>query len=105
MPRESRFVEAFVTDDEMAAVMPTPSKNGDQGPRVSEWDMNAQLLAAVFDRLGELINVQVQTGGGKKQKIPPFPRPQTAAERVAKKRQKAKHDALTARVLPHKRKE
>lgn len=48
---------------------------------MAEFSPETELLAAVFDRLGELIKVQVAASGSKKKpKIKPWTRPETAAD-------------------------
>lgn len=68
------------------------------GPRLSEWPPTVEYLAATIDRLGEVINAVLVSGGHKPRKIRPVPRPVTAATRVTNRRRQSKHDRVRTRV-------
>jgi hypothetical protein len=67
---------------------------------MSTWSPDTELLAALYDRIGNLIAVQVIRGGGKAPKIDPWPRPETAGRRVAQRRGIARHQSLVDRLTP-----
>jgi hypothetical protein len=60
-----------------------PDDDKPPGPRLSEWTPEVGLLAALTDRLGELIAVTVAANSGKKPESPKMtPRPRTAVDRA-----------------------
>ena len=85
LPRTSHLRQAMSLDVELyreskqqeredGAQPPSPS------PPLSEFSMEAEILAAVVDRLGEVIQATIAAAGSKKKiKIKPWPRPETAA--------------------------
>jgi hypothetical protein len=70
--------------------------------RMSEWSPETELLSVVADRLAELIQATAAGRGAKPRPITPSPRPAGAMERVRYRERIRKHNALVARVLPHK---
>lgn len=98
LPTHSAYGEAVNSDDERATRaldLQTDGKPDEQPrPRLSEWSPVEQLLAAVYDRLGEVVVGLVRQGGGKVNLPDPWPRPETAMERAVKNRQDAEFDEL-----------
>ncbi len=99
LPRDSAFFEAVLDDD--AAV---PDDGGSSGevahPPVSEWSPTVEILADVFDRLGDLVVAVHSTVPKRKApKVKPRPRPQTAADRVAGPRRNRRVAELEATVF------
>jgi hypothetical protein len=92
LPGHSCYAEAIAQDDELAGGATTPA--GKYRPRVTEWSPTEQLLAAVFDRLGEVVAATVAGAGGDGRVPEAWPRPETAAERVLKAQQAAEWDDL-----------
>lgn len=78
--------------------------DGDQAPtrRMRDWSPTVELLTAVLNRLGELVQAVAALGGASPRQVPPAPHPVTAIERVKARNRKARHAALVARVLPHR---
>lgn len=101
LPRGSAFAEAVAEDDDLAdrnAVRPTRRRS----PPVSEFTPDVELLAAVHDRIGNLITVVAATSGSKKPPKPkPWPRPVTAAERAERRRAKSDFNDIVAVFAPH----
>lgn len=69
---------------------------------MSEYSPEFEMLANLYDRLGDLIQATIAAQGGKPPKVKPYPRPSTALDRVRERRRYDKHRRLVARVLPHK---
>lgn len=92
LPGHSAYAEAVAQDDEIAGEMTAPT--GKYRPRVTEWSPTEQLLAAVFDRLGEVVAATVASAGGDGRVPEAWPRPETAAERALKAQQSAEWDDL-----------
>lgn len=90
-------------DEELALeVLRRPEKKTQPRRRMSEWSPEVELLSTVVDRISELIQAIAAGHGAKPTKIAPQPRPETAHERVQLRERIRKHEALVARVLPHK---
>lgn len=68
------------------------------GPSLDDWSTEAAYLAAVVDRLGEVVAAIVGSAGGKPPKIKPLPRPRTAFDRARRRRQLRAVDSLVAEV-------
>lgn len=95
---------ALVNDEEHVALIeaaregqPEPE---DTGPPMSEWTAEVDMLAKVYDRLGELIMVTVAASGPKTKPKPPKPtsRPRTAFAKVRADRREKKHEHVKSRV-------
>ncbi len=98
LPRDSAYGQAIADDDELAAA-PT-STSGSSAPAVAEWSPEVELLAAVYDRIGELIAVQT-TAPGKTVKPPkPWPRPLTAADRARTRQRQDSYENLKRKLFP-----
>ena len=65
-------------------------------PSQAYWGAGMELLAVVADRLSVLIEMQ----SAKPRAVVPYPRPETAMERVQYRSRWEKHRALVKRVLP-----
>lgn len=100
LPRSSRTHEAIAQDDELAESLPEPEA-GKWSPPVRDWDMTATLLAEVVDRLTVIQTQLVGLAGKKPPKAKTLPRPETAAERVQLKRDRARYNATVAIFAPH----
>lgn len=100
LPGNSHYVAALADDEELAASMdgdPQP-----RPPRLTEWSPEVQALATTVDRLSDVLCALIAANGGNPPKIPLYPRPVTAAERVKLRRRMLNHQALVARVLPNR---
>ena len=84
LPRASRLRQEMSLDVEMYRAakeqMPDDVMAPPPAPPMSEYTLEAEILAAVLDRLGEVIQATISAAGSKKKiKIKPWPRPETAA--------------------------
>src|SRR5690606_26219585 len=61
---------------------------------------DVQVMAEVRDLLASLLAVTVKAHGGKPPKPTPYPRPETALQRVKRRVRFARHSELVRRVLP-----
>jgi len=100
LPAGSLYWEARATDEEMAAAAGTPAEDGaPYRPRFAGWSPEVELLAAVFDAVQNL--AQVLAGGTST----PYPRPETAMERLQARRKAqatvAIDNFLMAAFAPH----
>jgi hypothetical protein len=96
LPRESALHSALADDpDAVGELNPAPA-----APSLAEFPPVVEALASVHDLLASLLAVQVSRGGGQPPKIPPYPRPVTAAQRAASRARRDRHRALVARLLP-----
>jgi hypothetical protein len=97
LPSNSHYVAALAEDDDLAMNSPEPKA---RTPRLTEYSPET---AAIVDRLGDVISAVIAAAGGTPPKIPPYPRPETAADRVRARRRMERHYDTVRRVLPHKR--
>lgn len=98
MPRASHFVEAYADDDEIAAVIGLPEF--ERRERLSEWTPEREVLADLYDRVGELISVLMQVNGNKNPHFKPYRRPETATQRLMESDRHNKHASLMNRLYP-----
>lgn len=95
LPRASRLRQAMATDVELYREQQQLGPQGPPpGPPLSEFTIEAEILAAVVDRLGEIIQVTIAAAGSKKKiNLKPWPRPETAAvlERRQRRREAMEH--------------
>lgn len=106
LPRESRYFEARVNDEYAIEMMLAADRGDDSGPptrRMADWSAEVELLTAVVNRLGEVVQGIAALGGAKPHKVPPAPVPTTAVEKVRNRTRARKHESLVARLLPHKK--
>lgn len=106
LPRSSAYAEALAEDEALAEQILEREEQGNAPPaprrRVSDWTPTVEILTTIQDRMAELIQVVAMLGGAKPRQVPWAPRPRTAVQRVRRRQQIRKHEALVARVLPHK---
>ncbi len=103
LPRDSAYVEAFCDDEEVAAtLLGGPEPQGQPQRRMSDYSVVVEVLSLLVDRVSELIGTVAASRGIKPRKIPPAPRPETAADRLRKQRRRATHRRLVSKLLPHK---
>lgn len=93
---------AIAEDDEYAELILGETDEDDDAPGsppLVMWTPEVQYLAAVVDRLGEVIQAVIATApGGKPPKIKPLPRPRTAFDRARARRARARHENLVAEM-------
>jgi len=101
MPR-TQLQLAMAEDDEAAEEYLTEHGDNEAGssrPSLAVWSPEVEYLAAVVDRLGEVIQAVVSTvPKAKPPRIKPLPRPKTAFERARERRAWRRHAALVAEV-------
>lgn len=94
LPRNSHYGEAIAMDESL--VDPKAAKEDkDARPSMREWSPEYELLAANYDRLNALIQIQ----SSKKLNLKPWPSPMTAAELVKQQRRKANRARLQRLVV------
>lgn len=116
LPPQSAYAVAVGDDPEHSemlakAMAERAEADGDEkkGPSPATWSPEVDVLTALRDDVRALQYYVRLSAGDKKAKPPaPLPRPVTPLERAQKRaefsRRKSKHEALVARMLPHKRK-
>lgn len=102
LPVHSAYREAAALDEELAEEF-ADEPRGEYRPSITEWSSTNQLLAAVFDRLGEVVYVLAASNGGKPKMPDGWPRPETATDRVMRRRQRRDYDDLLDLVEASKR--
>lgn len=103
LPSYSAYQEAVALDEELAERYVDDEAPGEYRPRISDWSPTEQLLAGVFDRLGEVVYAISATNGGKPSEPKAWPRPETAQDRVVRRRQRQQYDDLLDLVEQAKR--
>ena len=95
LPRNSAYGEALALDETIVEPASARRDAPDPRPSVREWSPEVELLAAIFDRLNGVIQIQSE----KNLRLKPWPSPLTAAEvlRMRERRQRRKRlDELIA---------
>lgn len=94
LPRASHYRAAVANDEQLAervAEQMVGKESEPMAPPLDEWSTDSELLAAIFDRLGNLLQVHVASiPGNKAPQISPWLRPVTAMQRAAEQAKKAK---------------
>lgn len=75
---------------------------------MSTYSPELEALAAIHDAVNQLRVAFIMANskkGSKKPDIPPYPRPVTMIEEARRQARRERHEALVARVLPHKRRD
>lgn len=68
---------------------------------MSEFSVEVELLSVIADRLAENTQAIAILAKAKASQPPrPMPRPDTAIQRIRRRRRIAKHESIVARVLP-----
>lgn len=75
LPRDSAYGEALATDEDLVDL---DAKRPEYRPPLQGWDVIAELLAAIHDRLNDVVQVQADKNLNLKQ----WPRPVTAEDRA-----------------------
>lgn len=92
LPSWSFYNEARANDEELAEML-AGATMPEREERVSDWSPEIGLLAAIYDRVGDLINAVIIMNGGKKLDTQPLKRPVTA---IQKARQAHDHELSKA---------
>lgn len=85
-------------DVELAEQYASAPFRRDYHPPLSEWSPEVELLAAIHDRLRDVVQVQYD----KKLDWPETPRPQTAAEVLERRKREAKRARVRELFYPKK---
>jgi hypothetical protein len=84
LPRTSHLSRAQADDEELYELLSGGPRRKPSPPALTEWTWEHEALAAIHYRLGELIHVT--SGARKRPQIAPWPTPETAADRVRRRR-------------------
>ncbi len=108
LPRDSRYFEARVNDEQMveqilAVEDKTAAGNAQPTRRMADWSAQVELLTAILNRLSEVAQGIAALGGAKPRQVPPAPMPTTAFEIVRARMRTRKHEALVSRLLPQRK--
>jgi len=98
LPADSALVEAQADDPDYAAWVAAQPSSGPGAPRLSEWSPPVELLAAIFDRLGDITSALAALGGVKPGRPQLWPRPLTEVDRARRQERVNKHLSLVAEV-------
>lgn len=103
LPSTSAYHAAVAEDEELAQELidrgeDTPARP--RPPRLTEWGPDVQVLAEIRDLLADLRAITIKVNGGKPGKVKPYPRPETALQRVKRRARAVAHSELVRRVLP-----
>lgn len=99
LPASSAYVEAMADDEERAEWLASlPEDSTARAPRLSQWTPEVDLLAAILDRLGDVVRVTVASSGGKPGETPRYPRPATAIDRARRTARYRRHLDLVEEV-------
>jgi hypothetical protein len=95
-PRHSRLSEALAQDDDIAEL---PDDVPSRAPEVrfTEWTPEAERLATIADRLGDILSA-IGSIAGAKVNIPPMPRPAGATSRLQERQELGHYDEIIADV-------
>lgn len=101
--RTSHVHEVMTLDEDLAEIYleqqrRNPTGQGKTKRRMSEYTVEAELLSYAVDRLGELIVAQAVGRGGRRHKVEPMPRPDSAIQRMKTRRAQRQHKHTVARV-------
>ena len=96
LPSDSALAEAQAQDEALAEQI-TPDSSV-SGWRLTEFGPQVQLLALVYEAIQDLTAATIGAAGGKPPPLQPFPRPETAFQRVQKRRQDEQYADLLADI-------
>lgn len=99
LSRTSAYQQALAQDDEVAMQASLDSEPRNDLP-LAEFSPEVEVLAAVVDRLGEVVTVLINANGGKAKPPKPYPRPVTALDRVRAVRSQQAYEDLKATLFP-----
>lgn len=99
LPRTSAFSHAVAKDEELAAAL-AGEPSGRREVPFTEWSPETEALAAVVNRLSEVVNAIVASAGGKPRPVKPYPHPISAADKVRAQRRREAALELEAQLFP-----
>lgn len=102
LPGHSLYAEAVAQDDEAAERYLDAAGGGAHAyrPRLSDWTPEVAALGQVVDRLANVFGAIVAGNGQPPPRLPPFPRPEVAADRAVRRRQLDRHQQNVKAMLP-----
>lgn len=100
LPRTSALADVMAQDDELAEGVVVEPSSGAHRVSLTEFPPEVEALAAVVDRLGEVVAAVVASAGGKARRVRPWPRPVTAADRARARAVSAATDDLERQLFP-----
>lgn len=100
LPRTSAYHTAVAEDEELAAELAKQPEQKPRTPRLTEFSPEVQVMAEVRDLIATLINVQIARAGKKPSKVKPYPRPETALDRIRRRARYERHQSLVKRLKP-----
>lgn len=107
LPSNSHKNRLVTLDEEhMEAILSSKqAQSGEYKPSMSDWGQLENMMATLIDAVNRNTETVHATAQGKKKplRIPNYPRPATAADRVKVKIQKRKHEEMVNMLLPAKR--
>lgn len=104
LPQNTYTREAISQDETITRMMLANSsedKKKSAAPRLSTFSPEVQILADLVDTVASVRAAVIASQGGKPGKAKPYPRPETARDRVKSSMRREDHERLRARVLPH----
>lgn len=102
LSRTSAYSQAVADDEELADQFPDTSDERPSPPPLRDWSPEVELLAAMVDRLAEVVNTQIAAAGGKPSRVQPWPRPVLAIDRVRARRRREAGDSIESKLFPPK---
>ena len=100
LPRTSAFSHAVAQDEELATAL-AGEPSGRREVPFTEWSPETEALAAVVNRLSEVVNAIIATiPGGKPRPVKPYPHPISAADKVRARRRREAALELEAQLFP-----
>lgn len=106
LPRNSHYMQARMNDDELIEAevrehgMPERPARADIP--LTKFDPTVEALAAVHDRLGEVVAAIAASAGSKRRpKMPAYPRPKTGYDRVEAKITDNQFLTIVEKLAPH----
>lgn len=96
LPRNSAYGEACALDEALVDPDAPPER---RRPSMREWSPEVELLAAIFDRLNNVVQVQ----SSKDLRLKPWPSPVTAADMLRERERRNRRARLTRLIANAKR--
>lgn len=100
LPRTSAYVQALAEDEELAADLPPEVGAGRRAMPHREWSPEAEIMAGVYNRVGDLIDVLAQVNDNRPPRLERWPGPVSAWQKVQSERSRAAVDEMAAKLFP-----
>lgn len=100
LPRHSHFKAAYASDEELAEMMADlyPDAKPDNSVPIEGYTPEAERIDAVFDAVMVLVETVAQIAGGKRIRPTRAPRPETAAQKLERRKRLEKVYALADKM-------